>query len=167
MSIADMSFIQRMGYIVQTYSGSLLKGAGVTMAIAIICTAFPGNEGVIREKRDLALATAPVAGVSYGGYITRPSVLQAVLHAMELRHLSPITFNQMELTDEGLVGTGTVAPTIPLISRAGIEIVLDEDGVKVRKVFSGNDFDFPSPFEINSNDKLSEDSIVPNAFKID
>jgi His/Glu/Gln/Arg/opine family amino acid ABC transporter permease subunit len=38
MTIADMSFIQRMGYIVQIYSGSLLKGAGVTMAIAIICT---------------------------------------------------------------------------------------------------------------------------------
>lgn len=35
-----MSFIQRMVYIVQTYSVSLLKGAGVTMAIAIICTAL-------------------------------------------------------------------------------------------------------------------------------
>ena len=40
MSIADMSFIQRMVYIVQNYSGSLIKGAGVTMAIAIICTAL-------------------------------------------------------------------------------------------------------------------------------
>lgn len=40
MTIADMSFIQRMIYIVQTYSGSLLKGTGVTMAIAIICTAL-------------------------------------------------------------------------------------------------------------------------------
>lgn len=35
-----MSFFQRMVYIVQTYSVSLLKGAGVTMAIAIICTAL-------------------------------------------------------------------------------------------------------------------------------
>ncbi|MCY1151372.1 MAG: amino acid ABC transporter permease [Sphaerochaetaceae bacterium] len=40
MSISDMSFFQRMVYIVQTYSVSLLKGAGVTMAIAIICTAL-------------------------------------------------------------------------------------------------------------------------------
>jgi len=40
MSIADMSFIQRMIYIVQTYSGSLLKGAGVTMSLALICTAL-------------------------------------------------------------------------------------------------------------------------------
>ncbi len=35
-----MSFFQRMVYIVQAYSVSLLKGAGVTMAIAIICTAL-------------------------------------------------------------------------------------------------------------------------------
>lgn len=40
MSIAEMSFIQRMVYIIQTYSISLLKGAGVTMTIAIICTAL-------------------------------------------------------------------------------------------------------------------------------
>ncbi len=35
-----MSFLQRMVYILQTYSVSLLKGAGVTMTIAIICTAL-------------------------------------------------------------------------------------------------------------------------------
>jgi His/Glu/Gln/Arg/opine family amino acid ABC transporter permease subunit len=40
MTISDMSFLQRMVYIVQTYSGSLLKGTGVTMSIAIICTAL-------------------------------------------------------------------------------------------------------------------------------
>ncbi|MGD1818091.1 MAG: amino acid ABC transporter permease [Pleomorphochaeta sp.] len=40
MSIAEMSFLQRMVYILQTYSVSLLKGAGVTMTIAIICTAL-------------------------------------------------------------------------------------------------------------------------------
>lgn len=38
MSISEMSFLQRMIYIIERYSGSLLKGAGTTMAIAIICT---------------------------------------------------------------------------------------------------------------------------------
>jgi len=38
MGIAEMTFIQRMWYILQTYSGSLLKGTGTTMAIALICT---------------------------------------------------------------------------------------------------------------------------------
>jgi len=40
MSIADMNFLQRMLYIVEHYSVSLLKGAGTTMVIAIICTAL-------------------------------------------------------------------------------------------------------------------------------
>ena len=38
MSISEMNFLQRMLYILQEYSGSLLKGAATTMAIAIICT---------------------------------------------------------------------------------------------------------------------------------
>ena len=38
MTISEMSFIGRMLYIVSNYGPSLLKGAGVTMAIALICT---------------------------------------------------------------------------------------------------------------------------------
>lgn len=40
MSISEMNFFQRMIYILQEYSGSLLKGAATTMAIALICTAL-------------------------------------------------------------------------------------------------------------------------------
>jgi His/Glu/Gln/Arg/opine family amino acid ABC transporter permease subunit len=40
MSISEMNFFQRMGFIVERYSGSLLKGAATTMAIALICTAL-------------------------------------------------------------------------------------------------------------------------------
>ncbi|MHC1692590.1 MAG: amino acid ABC transporter permease [Sphaerochaetaceae bacterium] len=40
MSISEMSFFQRMVYIVQEYSGSLLKGAATTMVIALVCTAL-------------------------------------------------------------------------------------------------------------------------------
>lgn len=38
MTIGEMNFFQRMVYIVQHYGASLLKGAGTTMLIAIICT---------------------------------------------------------------------------------------------------------------------------------
>jgi len=38
MTISEMSFIGRMLYIVNNYGSSLLKGAGVTMSIALICT---------------------------------------------------------------------------------------------------------------------------------
>jgi hypothetical protein len=118
---------------------------------SLICTAFPGSRGVIKEQTNLALPTEAMPGVAYGGYITRPSVLQAVLHAMELRHMSPITFNDAGIDQEaGLVGTGKVAPTIPLIRDADIDIIIDADGVKVRKLFSSGEFDFPAPFEIHN-----------------
>lgn len=40
MTISEMNFFQRMLYILERYSGSLLKGAATTMAIAIISTFF-------------------------------------------------------------------------------------------------------------------------------
>lgn len=38
MTISEMNFFQRMLYILDRYSSSLLKGAATTMAIALICT---------------------------------------------------------------------------------------------------------------------------------
>ncbi|MCI7605271.1 MAG: amino acid ABC transporter permease [Spirochaetales bacterium] len=38
MTISQMNFFQRMWYILQRYSGSLLNGAATTMIIAIVCT---------------------------------------------------------------------------------------------------------------------------------
>ncbi len=38
MTISQMNFFQRMWYILQRYSLSLLTGAGTTMVIAIVCT---------------------------------------------------------------------------------------------------------------------------------
>lgn len=38
MTISEMNFLERMAYIANKYSASLIKGALTTMAIAIICT---------------------------------------------------------------------------------------------------------------------------------
>ena len=40
MTLAEMNFFQRMLYILSRYSGSLVRGAATTMAIALICTAL-------------------------------------------------------------------------------------------------------------------------------
>ncbi|WP_374175093.1 DUF4157 domain-containing protein [Flavobacterium tructae] len=118
---------------------------------SIICTAFPGSTGMIREKTNLAFTMRPMAGVSYGGYIEPSSVLQACLHALEFKHMSPITLNQVTLDDDiGLNATGAIAPSVPLISNANIEVVIDETGARIRKLFSKSDFSFPAPFEITN-----------------
>ncbi|MBQ4818574.1 DUF4157 domain-containing protein [Aquimarina sp. MMG016] len=118
----------------------------------IVCTAFPGSRGMIREKTNLAYDVRPIAGVSYGGYITRDSVLQAALHALEFKHLSPITLTEASLDDNiGLRARGQVMPSIPLLSDAGIELVIDEQGARLRKLFTKNDYNFPSPFEVTNS----------------
>ncbi len=115
----------------------------------ILCTAFPGAGGLIKEKSNLAYEIEPVGGISYGGYITRSSIERATERALEFEKLSPIVLSEVELDPEtGLAGRGIISPTIPLISNAEIELVINEDGVRLRKIFNKSDFDFPSPFEI-------------------
>jgi hypothetical protein len=133
------------------YNSSTAGGEGQGGNGAIICTAFPGSEGMIREKTNLAFTINPAPGVSYGGVISRPSVLQAALHALELRQLSPITLTSAELDDEvGLKASGTVAPTVPLIGNANINVEINADGVRISKIFSAGDFNFPPPFRIDN-----------------
>ncbi|MFD1604387.1 DUF4157 domain-containing protein [Flavobacterium artemisiae] len=118
---------------------------------SVICTAFPGSTGMIREKTNLAFTIRPMAGVSYGGYIEPSSVLQACLHALEFKHMSPITLNQATLDDDiGLSATGSIAPSVPLIRNANIEVVIDETGARIRKLFKKSDFSFPAPFEVTN-----------------
>ena len=40
MSISNMSFLGRIGYLLQRYGTSYLKGAGTTLVIALVSTAI-------------------------------------------------------------------------------------------------------------------------------
>ena len=118
----------------------------------IVCTAFPGSTGLIRQQTNLAYDVRPMPGVSYGGYITPDSVLQAHLHGLEFKYLSPITLTEASLDDNiGLRAKGEIAPSIPLLSDSGIELIIDEQGARLRKLFTKNDYNFPSPFEVTNS----------------
>ena len=134
------------------YTSSTTGGEGQGGTGAVICTAFPGSRGMIMEKTNLAFTVNQAPGLSYGGVISRPSILQAALHALELKHLSPITLTSAELDEKGgLIATGTVAPTIPLIRNANIIVEINPEGVRISKVFSRSDFNFPSPFIVENS----------------
>ena len=134
------------------YNSSTTGGEGQGGTGAVICTAFPGSKGMIMEKTNLAFTVNQAPGLSYGGVISRPSILQAALHALELKHLSPITLTSAELDEKGgLIATGTVAPTIPLIRDANIIVEISPEGVRISKVFSRSDFNFPSPFIVENS----------------
>lgn len=117
----------------------------------IICS-FPLEENLIERRTNLAYSVRPIPGVSYGGYIEKSSVLQAALHALEFKYLSPITLNEAELDDDiGLKASGTIKPTIPLLGDVEIDIIIDEQGARLRKLFQKSDFNFPAPFEITES----------------
>lgn len=72
-----------------------------------------------------------------------------VFQSLRLPGMSPIQITSLDITENGFVGIGKVLPTVPLIGDADIDIVIDGDGIRLRKLFSSEEFDFPSPFEIN------------------
>jgi len=73
-----------------------------------------------------------------------------VFQSLRLPGMSPIQIDQMDLTPAGFAGSGKVLPTVPLISDADIDIVIDGDGVRLRKLFTADEFHFPSPFVIEN-----------------
>lgn len=73
-----------------------------------------------------------------------------VFQSLRLPGMSPIQIDQMDLTEKGFNGSGKVLPTVPLISDADIDIVIDGDGVRLRKLFTANEFHFPAPFVIDN-----------------
>ncbi|MBL4663574.1 MAG: DUF4157 domain-containing protein [Flavobacteriaceae bacterium] len=118
----------------------------------ILCTAFPGSRGAIGEKTNLSFDIRPKAGISHGGYVEPASVHQAFINALFFEYMSPINLSEATLDDEiGLRALGTISPSIPLIGNAGIELVIDEQGARLRKLFEKSDYDFPSPFEVTTS----------------
>lgn len=87
--------------------------------------------------------------VDYGGFVPAASVTRAARSALKLHGLSPIRIDYAELhPTKGLVGRGKVLPTVPLIAKADIDIVIDGNDVYLSKVFSAGDFDFPGPVTV-------------------
>ena len=73
-----------------------------------------------------------------------------VFQSLRLPGMSPIRIDEMDLSQAGFAGKGKVLPTVPLISDADIDIVIDGDGVRLRKLFTADEFHFPSPFVIEN-----------------
>ncbi|CAL2082367.1 DUF4157 domain-containing protein [Tenacibaculum sp. 190524A05c] len=117
----------------------------------IICS-YPKEEGLIEKRTNLAFNIRPLPGVSYGGYIENTSVLQAAIHALSFKYMSPITMTDVGLSDDiGLMGQGKISPSVPLIGDADIDLVLDEQGARLRKLFHAGEFNFPNPFEVTNS----------------
>ncbi|GGF39449.1 eCIS core domain-containing protein [Echinicola rosea] len=72
-----------------------------------------------------------------------------VFQSLRLPGMSPIRVDQLDITENGFYGIGKVLPTVPFIADADIDIVIDGDGIRLRKLFTSEEFSMPSPFSIS------------------
>ena len=94
---------------------------------------------------------------AYIFYVNKDQTIQnalggsgGVFQSLRLPGMSPIQIVSLDITENGFRGTGKVLPTVPLIGDADIDIVVDGDGVRLRKLFTAEEFNFPSPFEVEN-----------------
>ncbi|WP_439482438.1 eCIS core domain-containing protein [Cyclobacterium plantarum] len=114
-----------------------------------------GKKEVTASYNDMTWFLDKVEG-TYIFYVNKDRTLQnavsgtgGVFQSLRLPGLSPIQIDQLELTENGFYGIGKVLPTVPLIADADIDIVIDGDGVRLRKLFSAEEFSMPAPFRIS------------------
>ncbi|GAB4107754.1 hypothetical protein GCM10028791_02010 [Echinicola sediminis] len=89
-------------------------------------------------------------GTTYAGYLKSQDLKDFINNSeADFQFLSPFTISSLQITEAGLVGTGTLLPSVPFISRSNVEIVITEDDVRLQKVFSTGDLDMPAPFTIS------------------
>jgi hypothetical protein len=93
-----------------------------------------------------SFAINAIPGV-YGGFISRKDILDKL--RPQVKALSPVQLLTADFNDDGeLEAKGKVHTTIPLIDKADIDIVVDSNGVGIRKVFDGGEINLPPPFKI-------------------
>ncbi|EAZ83077.1 eCIS core domain-containing protein [Algoriphagus machipongonensis] len=89
-------------------------------------------------------------GTTYAGYLDSQDLKNFLNNSnAEFDLLSPFSIDNLMITDSGLIGSGTLLPSVPFISRSNVEIVITEDDVMLQKVFSSGDLDMPAPFSVS------------------
>lgn len=94
----------------------------------------------------------PIPGLEFGGTINRESVAGTIRNSLRLAGLSPIELTESGLhPTKGIMALGKVLPTVPVISNADIDIVIEGDSIRLRKLINTGEFDIPSPFAISDS----------------
>jgi hypothetical protein len=93
----------------------------------------------------------PMTGVPHSAYIDNPSMRKELKEKLEANAMSPVDVVDADLDQKGLVVRGKIMPSIPIIEKAGIDLVLDGDNIYLEKVFSTGEFKVPAPFKISDS----------------
>lgn len=110
---------------------------------------------IVPFEKNLALrvnrALAGADGFSWAGFTDKERFLNEIrTELLEFEGMSPIRIDEADLVpDLGLVARGRLLPTVPLIARAEIDVVINGEDVYLSKRFTAEDFDFPGPIQVD------------------
>ena len=114
------------------------------------------NPNLEWHGRPCTVDIAPMQSVPNAGHVDFSSLRRKVQEflaegGVTLKALSPIQFVDMTLEDNGLAIYGRVLPSIPLLERADIRVVITPGEVRLQKTFSGGEVSLPGPFHITGS----------------
>ena len=75
---------------------------------------------------------------------------QTAGRSLRLPGLSPIRIVRADITDRGIYVEGKVLPTVPFVANADIDLIIDGDSARIRKLFTSEEFSMPPPFSITN-----------------
>lgn len=104
-------------------------------------------------REGLKSQDAEGSGQSWAGFSEKARFLDSIRSVLTLKGMSPITLESADLiADKGLVASGIVTSSLPIIEDADLRIVIDGTDVYVSKLFTAGDFKIPGPVDIDGAD---------------
>ena len=104
-------------------------------------------KGVENQNSEQELPVESVEGVN-GGTVNTEQVVPKIKDGMHLKEMSLIKLTSFDLTSEGILAEGKLAPTVPLIKNADIDVIITSTDVRIQKTFNSGEIDIPKPFNI-------------------
>ncbi|HVU99488.1 MAG TPA: DUF4157 domain-containing protein [Puia sp.] len=99
---------------------------------------------------DLTINFVKIPGLVNAGSLELTAATQKLANVLKFKGLSPVTVNQFDITDNGLVLSGFITADVPLIKDSPIDFSVDGNDIRISKTFNTGEIkSFPKPFVLN------------------
>lgn len=114
-------------------------------------TLFEGFTKKLKETKELDIELTKSPGIAYGGVLSKQTIYKELKASMpEAKVASPINLDFIDVNDEGVEGRGKLLPSVEIIRKADIDVVINAKGLYLSKTFTADEVKVPSPLKINN-----------------
>jgi hypothetical protein len=107
-------------------------------------TAFKGGEVLNETPFEVGLDGVPA--LPYGAVLTASKIRVA---RKEATGMSPVELPELEFDPfDGFVGRGKILPSVEMLKRVDVDIVLSGSGVGIEALITGDSLNLPGPFKV-------------------